>query len=612
MADDRIVIEVQLDDGTIKKGFLNIEKQAEQTGKSVGNNLNGKGLSTLTKTLAGVTAAFLALRSAANLLGDAIRGASAEADAINRLNVALAQTGQFSKATSQSLIDFSNGLQATTKFANDSVLEVSALIQTLGRLDQEGLKRATTAALDLSVALGIDVNSAATLVGKAANGNIEAFRRYGVEIQKGKTDAETFANALRTLEERFGGVARSSAGTFSGALAQLSNVFGDVLDNIGFAITQSPSLIAVFNTISKVLVGFGERISQTIGNRDILKPILSSLVEISAVLVSVLGPAIEFISRSAFALFSSFVTGLKVVSTAIVGFGAILEKLGVSTFKGSSDALKGSLDSLSQSANSTSQAFGGLFNQSATQGSLDTLASLKGAIDQTNGSLNDLTQNLNNVKVAADLTPLQIGINDLKTNAAALGAQFNLVAQGIVQSAEALATQGSQSFRQLGDTALKGFGQAVGSAFAQFGAALAKGENGLKAFAKAFLASIGQTAVALGTEFILRGTAYLFVPGLQSLGGPLIAAGAALATFGGALAASSGGSASAGAGGGAVAGGGDFGAGTELPDTPASQERGPQIAVNIQGDVLDSQDTGLRIVDILREFADKNGDVVTA
>ena len=201
MADDRIVIEVQLDDGTIKKGFLNIEKQAEQTGKSVGNNLNGKGLSTLTKTLAGVTAAFLALRSAANLLGDAIRGASAEADAINRLNVALAQTGQFSKATSQSLIDFSNGLQATTKFANDSVLEVSALIQTLGRLDQEGLKRATTAALDLSVALGIDVNSAATLVGKAANGNIEAFRRYGVEIQKGKTDAETFANALRTLEE---------------------------------------------------------------------------------------------------------------------------------------------------------------------------------------------------------------------------------------------------------------------------------------------------------------------------------------------------------------------------------------------------------------------------
>lgn len=623
MADDKIVIEIELDDGSVQKGFLKIEKSAQEAGdgiaKGLGKGIEGAGLGKLAVAAAGIAAAFKLVNGAIDLLGNAIRGAAAEADSINRLNTALALTGKFSQESAANLLNFSNELQASTKFANDAVLEVSALIQTLGNLDEQGLKRATKASLDLATALGIDVNSAATLVGKAANGNVEAFKRYGVEIQKGTTDAETFANALKSLETRFGGASEAAAQTFTGSLAKLENVFGDVLENIGFAITQSPALIAVFTSVSAILVRLGDAIATSIGSRDILKPFISGAIEAAAVITSVFGPALELVFGVGEALVRSMTTGLRSVFAGLTAIGAGIEAIINKVFGTESttltNAFNQSLTDLNESAEATSTFLGSEFKTSVTEGALSAMAELKGAVDATNGSLNTLNTTTQNVGITAApaLTPMQLAIQDLNANAGTLGQTFSLVGQGVVDSANKMALEGSAAFKRMGDTALKGLGSAVGNAFSAFGAALVKGENALKAFTNAFLQSIGQSAVALGTEFILRGTAYLFVPGLQSLGGPLIAAGAGLAAFGGALSAVGGGGAPAtSGGGGAGQSSGEFGTVGELPDTVAPAKPQNQIAVNIQGDVLDSQDTGLRIVDILRTFADKNGDVVTA
>jgi hypothetical protein len=209
MADDKIVIAIEFDDGTVKQGFLNIESQASKSSKKIQDSLGGvdKSLGSGTKAalaFVGAFAGFAAVSKAINFFKDSIREAAAEQDAIQKLNTALALTGKFSEQASQSIQGFANALQNTTKFSNDSTLEVASLIQNLGRLDTDGLQRATKAALDLSSALGIDVNSAATLVGKAANGNVEAFGRYGISVQKAGSASETFARTLSILESRFG------------------------------------------------------------------------------------------------------------------------------------------------------------------------------------------------------------------------------------------------------------------------------------------------------------------------------------------------------------------------------------------------------------------------
>jgi len=97
----------------------------------------------------------------------------------------------------------------------------------------------------------------------------------------------------------------------------------------------------------------------------------------------------------------------------------------------------------------------------------------------------------------------------------------------------------------------------------------------------------------------------LFDPLKAGLGPPLIAAGAALAAFGGAIS-GGGGASRGGAGGGASSG--DLIGGQSIID-PRSGIAAPQdrvepntaVTVNIQGDVFDSEETGLRISNILRD-----------
>jgi len=159
--------------------------------------------------------------------------------------------------------------------------------------------------------------------------------------------------------------------------------------------------------------------------------------------------------------------------------------------------------------------------------------------------------------------------------------------------------------RQVSGSLVNGIANAAGSAFASFGSALVKGENALSAFAKSAISSIGQIAVQQGTAFILQGIGYLFTP-QASFGPPLIKAGAALATFGGGLSAFGGGGASAAPSSTQGSSGGFSGQGQ--PSTATSGEfdreerRSDQsVQVIVQGDILDSEETGTRILKIISD-----------
>lgn len=186
------------------------------------------------------------------LVTDGVAAAQVQEDAINRLNTALAVSGQYSREASQDIQAYASSLQQATKYGDEAILETSALIQSLGGLEKEGLKRATGATLDMAAALGIDLKAAATLVGKAAVGEISSFTRYGVVIKSGANAAETFENALTALSSKFGGTAAQQVKTFSGSLQQTKNTFGDLTETIGFTITQNQAVIAVIGEMNKI------------------------------------------------------------------------------------------------------------------------------------------------------------------------------------------------------------------------------------------------------------------------------------------------------------------------------------------------------------------------
>lgn len=259
-------IDVQLK--VIGNGLAAVSKSTEELVKlqkeaaSVGSSFKKIG-----ETAAGVFAGGLltkafdaasgALSSFVSVIGDSITAATEQEDAVNRLNVALASSGNFSQQASDDLQAFANQLQATTKFEDDAILNTSALIATLTGLSGQALKDATQATVDLSAALGKDLDTSATLVAKAIEGNVGGLNKFGVEVKKGATEAETLDNVLKSLNGQFGGAAAGQVKTFSGAITALQNTFGDLLEEIGFTITKNPAVIAAFNAIKESIAGVG-------------------------------------------------------------------------------------------------------------------------------------------------------------------------------------------------------------------------------------------------------------------------------------------------------------------------------------------------------------------
>mgnify|MGYP001765298927 CR=1 FL=1 len=158
-------------------------------------------------------------------------------DNVSRLNVALKQTGLYSDTTSKKFQELASAIQETTVYSDDQAMSLMSTLQNIGQFTEKGLELATKASIELASAMKIDLNTAAMLVGKAAIGNVESFKRYGIEIRKGKTDSETFANTLEELS-RLGGSSKAELETLGGASRYLGNQLGELAETAGFAISN--------------------------------------------------------------------------------------------------------------------------------------------------------------------------------------------------------------------------------------------------------------------------------------------------------------------------------------------------------------------------------------
>ena len=120
-------------------------------------------------------------------------------------------------------------------------------------------------------------------------------------------------------------------------------------------------------------------------------------------------------------------------------------------------------------------------------------------------------------------------------------------------------------------------------------------------------------AIQLGTSYILQGIAASANPFTPGIGAGMITAGAALATFGGVLKGLSGGksqtSASADTGGG-IASSPSTSTDLTQPQDLQRAEATTGVSIVIQGDVLDSDESGSRIVNLINSAFDKKGVVI--
>jgi len=317
MADGKLIFDLLSGKDTLTRKILSAKKEATDFGgilKIAGGNFAS---ALAIKGLGLIVSGF---KSAIGEIKGFITAAQSQEDAVNALNISLAQAGIFSKETSKGFQDFASRLQETTKFSGDAVLQSAALIQQLGKLDSDGLKRATKSALDLSSALGIDLSTASTLVGKAAAGSIEAFQRYGIVLKTGKTSAETFSNTLNSLEKKFGGSSEAAVRTFSGGLLRLNNTMGDTGKLLGLITTNNAAVIGAVSGLNKVFLFFQNIIKN---NAFAINDFITKGVDVLLSGINILIKAFEITIETLDVFARTFQISFKIISVAVEAFALI-------------------------------------------------------------------------------------------------------------------------------------------------------------------------------------------------------------------------------------------------------------------------------------------------
>ncbi|MDY6796956.1 MAG: hypothetical protein SWK76_16990 [Actinomycetota bacterium] len=321
--------------------------------------------------------------AALTAFGFAIRNTLEDLQRIERLgaqtDAAITSTGGAANVSRQEIESLADELEKLSSVEAESIQQGQNMLLTFTNIKNgvgeanDIFNQATETALDMSVALGQDMQQTAIQVGKALNDPIQgvtALRRVGVQLSEQQQQqvadfmaVNDIASAqkviLGELETQFGGSAEALGKTLSGQIEIMKHHLGDFME-VGIApmmpaigevvssLTEmfkslDPSILAnAFDSIGDILMGLtpmlGEGLSLLFEIMAEVGPIiteaLASVFEAVMPLIQELGPPIAQITSVLAQLFSEVLSGLTpviqalapIIATIVEHVAAFLEK----------------------------------------------------------------------------------------------------------------------------------------------------------------------------------------------------------------------------------------------------------------------------------------------
>jgi phage-related protein len=287
-----VKIKVSLDGAnTVQSGLKGIGDGAGSADGKLGK-LASKGLKGVAVGAGVAAGAFLVFAGASFKALANIERLNAQTEAV------LASTDGLAGRSIDDILGLADSLEKLTGVEAEAIQEGQNLLLTFTQIRGDNFDAATKAALDLSVAMGKDMASSATLVGKALNdpiAGVSALSRVGVQLTedqknliKSMVEAGDVAGAqgviLAELNTQFGGSAEAFGNTFEGALAKAKNSVGtlgealvsgflpvatDVLiraNDLFLGLAESPAFQAIVDRTAAMVQGV---VNGTIGFAEI-------------------------------------------------------------------------------------------------------------------------------------------------------------------------------------------------------------------------------------------------------------------------------------------------------------------------------------------------------
>jgi len=244
-----------------------VESAADQASKAVGGlestaKTAGKGFDVLGEIATGamrrigeaaINAVGTGLSMIGNVIGDSIKEATEFQNVFAQTQAVIESTGMAAGFTAEEMAGLASDLSAASGmslFSDDAILGATNVLATFKEIKGVQFEDATSAILDMSQAMGMDLQSATVQVGKALNdpiGGIGALSRVGVQFtedQKAMIEemvamgdvAGAQELILGELNSQFGGSAAAAVNTYAGRMKVLEEQFNDVKQGIGEAL----------------------------------------------------------------------------------------------------------------------------------------------------------------------------------------------------------------------------------------------------------------------------------------------------------------------------------------------------------------------------------------
>ena len=190
-----------------------------------------------------VGAGIAAVGAGFRLLSDSVKEFAAAEVAVAKLDAALGNSGLLDGKYRSELQAFAGDMQQLTGISDESWLDVFATLTKFGA-DQSNIRSYTQAVVNLAGMMGGDVTQAAFIFGKAMQGSTEMLGRYGITVDKAKSQSEQLADIMRQLEMRGGGQLEGMANTIEGRTRKIAEAWGNVKEGIGRATLSLTDFLA--------------------------------------------------------------------------------------------------------------------------------------------------------------------------------------------------------------------------------------------------------------------------------------------------------------------------------------------------------------------------------
>ena len=142
-----------------------------------------------------------------------------------RLSIALGRT-------SKALLNQATALQKVTTFGDEAIIGVQTSIAAFIK-DEDQIKLATEATLDLAAAKGMDLKTASDLVAKSIGSSTNSLSRYGIEADGSAGSTERLESVVNNIKKLYGGFAEGELKTTIGQLRATANAVGDAGEAFG-------------------------------------------------------------------------------------------------------------------------------------------------------------------------------------------------------------------------------------------------------------------------------------------------------------------------------------------------------------------------------------------